>query len=275
MGARASRDVQRFRMRRLSLDSHYCDRHGPRPQSLVLIAANQNYNVWSLLKFKATGPSTRGSRVVAAARPCWMCAVACRGCLTWNPLWVCWKSRALWLKSSAFEQSVNWIVRDNTNKKYRRRLSTSDFVIFKQIAQKSLLSAHNEDIHWPNSAILNPLGNIYKDFIDRSCPWVNFVNSTHILQCARAHDCWCWIVRVLIYIPPITLAPILSFVINSFDNSMLEDESMPVFGNWGNQFEILTVCWESARSESMFVAESIGKDADNVSTEFDAWDNKS
>ena len=44
--------------------------------------------------------------------------------------------------------------------------------------------------------------------------------------------------------------------------------------------EILTVCWESASSKSVFNAESIGKDADNVSTdnpknEFDAWDDNS
>ena len=33
--------------------------------------------------------------------------------------------------------------------------------------------------------------------------------------------------------------------------------------------EILTVCWESARSESIFIAESIGKDVDNVSLSTD------
>ena len=31
--------------------------------------------------------------------------------------------------------------------------------------------------------------NIYKDFINRTCQCVSVINATHILQCARAHDC--------------------------------------------------------------------------------------
>ena len=31
--------------------------------------------------------------------------------------------------------------------------------------------------------------NIYKSFINRTCQWVSVVDATHILQCARAHDC--------------------------------------------------------------------------------------
>ena len=105
---------------------------------------------------------------------------------------------------------------------------------------------------------------------------VSVVNATKIPQCARAHYCigyhwlsvnenlclidgvekvvgWSplrWndgtgIVSVLISIPPIT--PTFSFIINSFDKSMLEDGSM--FGIRRIWLEILTVCWESARSE--------------------------
>ena len=35
----------------------------------------------------------------------------------------------------------------------------------------------------------------------------------------------------------------------------------------GNIDSLLEICWESARSELIFIAESIGKDADNVSTD--------
>ena len=28
-----------------------------------------------------------------------------------------------------------------------------------------------------------------KELINRTCQWVSVVNVTHILQCARAHDC--------------------------------------------------------------------------------------
>ena len=58
-----------------------------------------------------------------------------------------------------------------------------------------------------------------------------------------------------------TYNPTLSFIINSYDMSKLEDRSM--FGDCRIWLEILAVCWE------------FGKDADNVSpndpkNEFDA-----